>query len=53
MTEEQGRRPERSHKQIWDQFRAEFEPKGLTERELRTIHQRWIDARVYADGGPR
>lgn len=52
MTDEQARR-ERTYGQIWQQFKADFLPKGLREQELRDIHHRWINARAYAEGGPR
>ena len=41
----------RTYGQIWERYKAEFMPKGLTERELRQIHVKWIDARAYADRG--
>lgn len=42
-----------SYKQIWALFRDIYTKTGLTEHELRQIHQRWVDARAYAEGGPR
>jgi hypothetical protein len=43
------KKQEKSYRQIWAEFKAEFLPKGLRERELREIHLRWINARAYAD----
>lgn len=42
-----------SHKQIWAYFRDIYMKKGLTEYELRRIHDQWVAARAYAEGGPR
>lgn len=49
MSEQQPRWA-RTYGQIWQEFRDEYVPRGLSERELRQIHLKWIQIRALVTG---